>query len=189
MGELKRWMMFVDGENLAIRAKNLAAATGTTIPVGRWYKEDVWFWPENENPTEWGSRSTFGGWSRRHLGIGAAERCYYYTCTPGDDPAVNDVHDALASLGFSPTVIRKPKGGKAKGVDITLTKDMLVQAFLGNYDVAVLVAGDGDFRPVVEEVKRLGKWVIVSFFNEQNGLNPDLRRAADEYVNLTLAGR
>src|SRR4051794_12186407 len=45
----------------------------------------------------------------------------------------------------------------AKGVDISLTKDMLVQAFLGNYDIAVLVAADGDYLPVVEEVKRLGK--------------------------------
>ena len=40
---------------------------------------------------------------------------------------------------------------KAKGVDIALTTDMLSNAFLGNYDVAVLVAGDGDYVPLVEQ--------------------------------------
>ena len=44
---------------------------------------------------------------------------------------------------------------RAKGVDIALTKDLLSHAFLDNYDAVVLVAGDGDYVPVVEELKRL----------------------------------
>jgi uncharacterized LabA/DUF88 family protein len=38
---------------------------------------------------------------------------------------------------------RESKERKSKGVDITLTKDLLVNAFQDNYDVAVLIAGDG----------------------------------------------
>jgi len=56
---------------------------------------------------------------------------------------------------------------------------------MGNYEVAVLAAGDGDFVPLVEEVKRFGKRVVVIFW-DNNGLNPELRRAADEFTPLRL---
>jgi uncharacterized LabA/DUF88 family protein len=70
-------------------------------------------------------------------------------------------------------------------VDIALTKGMLSHAFLGNYQAAVLVAGDGDYVPLVQEVKRLGKRVTVAFFvGEAYGLNPELRLIADEFVPL-----
>jgi uncharacterized LabA/DUF88 family protein len=65
---------------------------------------------------------------------------------------------------------------------------MLRQAFLDNYDLAVLVTGDGDYLPVVEEVKRLGKRVTLAFFEHaQAGLNPELPRAADEFYQLRVA--
>jgi len=48
---------------------------------------------------------------------------------------------------------------------------MLSHAFLNNYDVATLIAGDADYVPLVEEVKRLGKVVYVLFF-VSNGLSP-----------------
>ena len=72
---------------------------------------------------------------------------------------------------------------KAKGVDIALAKDFLSHAFLNNYDVALLFAGDGDYIPLVEEVKRLGKIVCVVFFSEF-GLNPELRIAADYFLPI-----
>ena len=39
--------------------------------------------------------------------------------------------------------------------------------------VAVLVAGDGDYVPLITEVKRLGKVVYVVFFNDY-GLSTEL---------------
>lgn len=39
---------------------------------------------------------------------------------------------------------------------------MLVSAFTENYSTAVLVTGDADFVPVVEEVKRRGPTVVVA---------------------------
>jgi uncharacterized LabA/DUF88 family protein len=51
-----------------------------------------------------------------------------------------------------------------KGVDVSLTTQMLSHAYRGNYDVAYLLAGDGDYAPHVEGVCRLGRMVIVVFF-------------------------
>jgi len=103
----------------------------------------------------------------------------------GTTPNIDSARNSLFEFGFTPIVIQKPKGQRTKGVDISLTKDMLLQAFLGNYDIAVLVAGDGDFIPLVEEVKRLGRRVVVAFF-EESGLNPGLRVAGDEFYPLRL---
>jgi uncharacterized LabA/DUF88 family protein len=60
---------------------------------------------------------------------------------------------------------------------------MLSHAFRGNYDVALLFAGDGDYAPLVDEVKRLGKVVHLCFF--QNGLNQALRLGADHFTDIT----
>jgi uncharacterized LabA/DUF88 family protein len=114
----------------------------------------------------------------------AAIRSYYYTATPGDDEKkLHEARTGLRTLGFQPEVFKKEKGTKSKGVDITLAKDMLSHCFLGNYDVAVLFAGDGDYVPLVNEIKRMGKVVYVPFF-EQHGLNDKLALAADCFFDL-----
>ena len=41
--------------------------------------------------------------------------------------------------------------------------------------------GDGDYVPLVEEVKRLGKIVVCVFFDVGNGLSPALKIACDEF--------
>lgn len=51
-----------------------------------------------------------------------------------------------------------------KGVDTLLATDMVSKAFLSQYDVAVLVSGDGDLAPAVEAVKAAGRQVIVAAF-------------------------
>ena len=43
---------------------------------------------------------------------------------------------------------------------------------------------DGDYVPLVEQVKRLGKLVYVWFF-EKEGLNPALRLSADRFYDLS----
>jgi uncharacterized LabA/DUF88 family protein len=89
---------------------------------------------------------------------------------------------ALWNLGFTPVVFRKAKGSRSKGVDITLTKDMLTHAFHDHYDVAVLVTGDADYEPVVSEVRRQGKAVHLCAFT--NGLADRLRLACDSFTSL-----
>jgi uncharacterized LabA/DUF88 family protein len=45
--------------------------------------------------------------------------------------------------------------------------------FREHFDAVLLVAGDGDYVPLVEEVKRAGKQVYVAFL-AKNGLSPNL---------------
>jgi uncharacterized LabA/DUF88 family protein len=88
-------------------------------------------------------------------------RANYYTSVVGDADKLNKVAKRLWALGFDPHVFKKARQEeKAKGVDIALTKDMLSHAFRNNYEIAVLYAGDGDYVPLVEEVKSLGKLFI-----------------------------
>jgi uncharacterized LabA/DUF88 family protein len=168
-----RWMQFVDGENLTIRAQEMLKSSGVDLAESRNHKRDCFVWPGD-------NYAAFGGslyLEERPI------RSFYYTSAVGDEPMLRQIREHLWSLGFEPHVFKKAKRNvKAKGVDIALTKDMLSHAFRGNYSAAVLVAGDGDYVPLVEEVKRLGKQVFVNFINEFT--HPDLRLAADHFVNI-----
>jgi uncharacterized LabA/DUF88 family protein len=73
------------------------------------------------------------------------------------------VKKQIRQIGFHPEVFKKKHGVKSKSVDITLSKDLLVHAFYNNYDVAVLIAGDGDYVPLVQEVKDWAKLFTLSF--------------------------
>lgn len=170
---LRRWMLFVDGENFTIRAKKLASVKGVALHEGREFLRDVFVWMPGVSPTSALTNTDYAPLKVQPNAI----RSHYYTCITGDDAKVLSVRRALRSLGFHPEVFKKQKDqSKAKGVDIALSKDFLSHAFLGNYDVAVLVAGDGDYVPLIAEVKRLGKVVYVAFF-EESGLSPELRLA------------
>jgi uncharacterized LabA/DUF88 family protein len=106
-----------------------------------------------------------------------------------DDPSaiLLTVRLALRGLGFTPMVFKKiRKDQKAKGVDIALTKDMLMEAVRDRYDIAILVAADGDYVPVLDEVQRLGKMVIVAFW-DGDWVSDELRWRADHFVDLTDA--
>ena len=174
---LRRWMMFVDGENLAIRAQQFAAKqSGLKLTEGTHYLKDVFVWLPGLSATD-AFLNLPGVRIQRH-----AIRSYYYTSVVGDAVRIQSVKAALWDLGFHPEVFKKTrKEDKAKGVDISLAKDLLSHAFLNNLDVAVLVAGDGDYAPLVEAVERLGKVVYGVFFSE--GLSPELKFAADKFVD------
>ena len=113
-----------------------------------------------------------------------AIRANYYTSVVGDENKMWTVRNQIRELGFSPHVFKKGRReDKAKAVDVTLTKDLLANAFFNNYDVAVLIAGDGDYVPVVEELKRLGEVVYLAFY-ERYGLSPDLHMASDHFFEM-----
>jgi cold shock CspA family protein len=55
---------------------------------------------------------------------------------------------------------------KEKCVDIALATSMLFNAAMSNaYDVAIAVLGDQDFKPVLQNVRRLGKRVAIASIN------------------------
>ena len=173
-------MVFVDGENLTIRAQNLAKRYELKPKPGPLYRQDVFIWADGTGFPQ----PDLGIWHDQWV-AGSPLRSSYYTSLTGTHEEVSDVKQALWNLGFQPEVFKRNKPGqKAKGVDIALTKDMLSNAFLGNYDTAILVAGDGDYVPLVQEVKRLGKRVHVCFF-PTDGLSPDLKLASDCFIDLT----
>ena len=89
----------------------------------------------------------------------------------------DDVH-----LGFGALRGLK-RSARQKGVDVQIAVDMLTGAFSSIFDIAVLVAGDADFVPVVEEVKRKGVMVVIAAANRS--LSNDLRRVADRCTELT----
>ena len=175
----RNWMMFVDGENFTIRGQEVASRDGVKLKAGEYWQKDVFLWLPGIEPR----RGYFGG-SALWQGVNDyAVRAHYYTSVSGDDQLVASTREALKTLGFHPEVFKKPSGQKSKGVDIALTTNMLAHAFRNNYDVAWLVAGDGDYAPLVEEVKREGKIVNLAFFS--HGLSPALRLSADTLYDLT----
>jgi uncharacterized LabA/DUF88 family protein len=138
-------MLFVDGENLTIQAQDLQQKEHFSLKPGHFYRENVFVWfPETFHQT---ACPDLGIWHDIYV-AGPPIRSTYYTSAVGDEQCIEGIRAALWNLNFNPEVFPKKKDQKAKGVDISLTKDMLSHAFLGNYDIAILVAGDGDYVPL-----------------------------------------
>jgi uncharacterized LabA/DUF88 family protein len=177
-----RWMVFIDGENFAIRGRAVAEHHSLTLPDCDHHKRDVFLWLPFDAP-----RSRFLEIPNTTALRQNAIRAYYYTSLVGSHDDVDAVRTHLSNMGFSPEVFKRPRGAtKAKGVDITLTRDMLVHAFKDNYDVAVLVAGDADYIPLVEEVKRNGKVVYLAFLvGGGAGLSQELVTVCDGLFDMT----
>jgi uncharacterized LabA/DUF88 family protein len=110
-----------------------------------------------------------------------------------DLPWSGRFHDreALWSIGFEHKVFKKDsKTEKTKAVDIALCTDILSHAYLNNYDVAMLVAGDRDYVPLIEELKHHGKVVVVAFFTgTDSDLSSELAQASDLFIDVTVAFR
>jgi uncharacterized LabA/DUF88 family protein len=176
-------MLFVDGENFTIRTQEYAKESGFAIPPCKEYLKDVYLWPFTQGNAviyQW----LCGGRTRSMLSF-VPTRLHYYTSMCGDDDLLREAKGTLWDFGLDAQVFKKSRRDtKAKGVDIALTKDMLVHAFYNHYEVAVLVAGDGDYVPLVEEVKRHGKRVICVFVNTKH-MSRELILACDEFKDIS----
>ncbi len=173
----KRWMLFVDGENTAIRAREYLKAYWKVeiAPEHRLHSRDIYIWPHRLVP------GNVAYYYLPSLLRSQAERCFLFTSVVGSDERINDIRERLHALGFQPRVFKKPatqKQEKAKGVDIALATTMLSNAYLDNYDVAVLMTEDADYIPVVEEVKHSGKQVFLIAMRTER-VNRELILACD----------
>jgi len=171
-------MLFVDGENFTIRGQKLAADKDVKLEAGDNYIKNTYLWIPGIKATQ----------NLVHRDIfplqPQAVRAHYYASAVGDEPRLMEVSTKLWERGFTPHVFKKDKdSARTKAVDIKLTTDMLSNAFMNNYDVAVLFAGDGDYVPLLEEVARLGKQVHVMFF-PNHGMSPALRLASDTFHHI-----
>lgn len=76
------------------------------------------------------------------------------------------------------------RGGKIKeeAIDVALAIDMMADVCDSKVDAVVLVAGDGDYVPLVKKVRRRGVKVQLAFCNV--GLSDKLRRAVHSFIDL-----
>jgi uncharacterized LabA/DUF88 family protein len=163
-----RAMIFVDGENLAIRYQDGLSRRAPRPEVE--HERDVFVWSSALHPPT-------------TVGTPDVMRKYYYTAVRGDNDRIVEIEDKLKKLRFeTPRVFKKEKEKGSKQVDISLATDMLVHATRKHYDVAVLVAGDEDYIPLVRAVQFEGARVHIWFVS--NGLSLKLRRVADHFVDL-----
>lgn len=70
-----------------------------------------------------------------------------------------------------------------KRVDVLLAMDMVRVAYKRIADVVVLVAGDSDYIPLVEEVK--GEGLLVDLVYHEDSVHGDLLRACDRRTAIT----
>src|ERR1700730_10139360 len=80
-------------------------------------------------------------------------------------------------LSRRPGSVRRSKKREQKEVDVLLAVDMVTLGFLGVMSKAVLLTGDVDLRPAVEELVRHGVEVDVWF--HRSSYSEDLVAAAD----------
>ncbi len=84
---------------------------------------------------------------------------------------------SLRGFHVRPGSVRQGKKREQKEVDVLLAVDMLTHGFNGTMSKAVLLAGDVDFRPVVEALVRHG--VFVDVWYHRNSFAQELPGAAD----------
>lgn len=101
-------------------------------------------------------------------------------------PADDSLWKMAERQGFEVKVFDRNAANKEKQVDVSLATTMLEDSYEwmqpARHDIAVLVAGDGDFIPNVRSLQRRGYGVRVVFWS--HAVSKELRDAADEFVSL-----
>jgi len=184
----KKEMFFIDGKNLVRRYQALKKE-GKKPLKGIRHEPDAYVWHD----------AIIGNRTSDIL------RVNYYTSVEGDADKADRVKDELRAIPYHfqgdpfggggqgsqvqrpqfhgyicPIVFIKRNGEKSKGIDINMTIDMLNHAYNKDIEDIFLITGDGDFVPVIGEVKRRGIRVHVPALS--SGLNPDIPRIADEFI-------
>ena len=105
----------------------------------------------------------------------------------GSRPPANDsLWQRARAEGFEVAVFDRNAANKEKQVDTSLATLMVEDSYTymkpERHDMALLVAGDGDFIPPVRSVQNRGLRVRVVFW--RHGTSRGLREAADEFLEL-----
>lgn len=72
---------------------------------------------------------------------------------------------------------------RQKGVDALIAVDMITKAYQNQYDVAVLISGDGDLIPVVDAVKSIGPRITGAYFERH--IKKELEYTFDKRITIT----
>lgn len=124
-------------------------------------------------------------------------RVSYYNTFEGDTVAIdklsNDISEVKYEFSYAeglsrdgtivPRIFKKEKrSNKAKSVDINITIDALRSTYNDTIDRLILITGDGDYIPLIEEVMRQNVQVYVKALS--SGLNPNLKHKCDMFYSL-----
>jgi len=171
-------MMFVDGESFTSKAQRFARDEAINLKQGDYHIPSVFVWLP-------GISALSNMFQAGYMPVqSSAIRSYYYTSYTGDDTHYISARMALKKIGFQPEVFKRAKEDEpAKGVSIALVTDLISHSFADNLDVAVVIAADGDYVSLIEEIKRIGKVVYVVFFNKY--IDPKLGFAADRFFDIS----
>lgn len=74
------------------------------------------------------------------------------------------------------------KGDKQLGVDVALSVKVTSQASSSQSDTFIIVSGDGDFIPLIDEVKARGKKIEIASWDEC--INKTLMDECDYFISL-----
>lgn len=86
MPDRKRWMMFVDGENFAIRFRKVAEAKGVQLYNGRYAQRDVFAWRTDQS--QFDELTLMEGVKYGFCVEPRPIRAFYYTTAAGGDDAL-----------------------------------------------------------------------------------------------------
>ncbi len=171
----KRTMCFVDGENLVFRYQDMVQAGLKPNASSITHIPNIFVW----HPFLRGEERD-------------VVRVNYYTSAVGDDDKLDQIRDQIGKVITTPSgygrrvcahVFKKPKAtNKSKLVDITLAIDALRHVHDDQLDTLYLFSGDADFVPLIKEIMRHGKQLVVGALS--SGLNPEMRRVGDQFINL-----
>jgi uncharacterized LabA/DUF88 family protein len=177
---MNRVMAFVDGENMVFRYQAMLAA-GKKINPSVIHEKDAFVWHTNVG-------RAFGD---------QTIRISYYTSVVGDSEKVASIKNKLAGLvaldGYrakSPTdqrVVpfvfkREANQRKTRVVDAHITVDVLRHVYQDQVDTVYLLSADTDYIPLIEEVMRRGKRVVVGALSDS--VTDRLRNIADGFHDL-----
>ena len=171
-----RFIVLVDGENLVFRAQDMVSAGKLLNPNAK-HIPDVFLWHQNI--------AQVANWH--------CVRVTYYTSAVGADNQIVDLEQRISQVTFPkggegdsqicPRVFKKDsKSKKVKLVDISITIDALRHSYNNHVQAILLVTGDGDYLPLIEEVMRTGTQVWLGAVS--SGLNPGLARSVDRFLDL-----
>lgn len=138
----------------------------------------------------WGMRGWTSANSLRSWRSATSYRTYYYNAQlnqQADPEAYRAQQRFLSSLRALPFFelrlgVLKPRGNTwvEKGIDVKVAVDMIGMAYKNQYDVALLVSGDGDYVDCVRAVKDAGRHVVNAYFVSSQSLA--LRDACDNWI-------
>lgn len=94
--------------------------------------------------------------------------------------------DSLKAIGIKVHLsLISSESNKIKGDDIKLALDMFEDAFINNYDVAVLVSGDGDFEPLIRKVHKYNKKVELWYFEGRTSRKLNMASDSKKVITRT----